>query len=118
MRSPFSAIHVHHLEGAVKRVPSDATAYAHRDARWLLNIVGSWRGQEGSDEQVAWVRELWQAVQPSATGALYLNFLGEDGPDRVRAAFGADKAARLARLKKAYDPDNFFRINQNIRPAR
>jgi FAD/FMN-containing dehydrogenase len=118
MRSPFSAIHIHHLEGAVKRLPDDSTAFAHRDARWVLNIVGLWSDPGDSEEHVGWVRELWQAIQPSATGAAYLNFLGEDGPDRVRAAYGADKYARLAELKKAYDPDNFFRLNQNIRPAR
>ena len=117
MRSPFSAIHIHHLEGAVKRFPDDGTAFAHRSARWVLNIVGLWPGPEGSDVHVGWVRELRQAIQPWATGAVYLNFLGEDGPDRVRAAYGAGKYARLAELKRAYDPDNFFRINQNIRPA-
>jgi FAD/FMN-containing dehydrogenase len=116
MRSPFSAIHIHHLEGAVTRVPPADMAFAHRDARFVLNIVGLWMSPD-SATHVGWVRDLWQAIQPSATGAVYLNFLGEEGRDRVHAAYGADKYARLAELKKKYDPANFFRINQNILPA-
>lgn len=115
MRSPFSAIHVHHLEGAVKRAPGDATAFAHRDAPYVLNIIGSWTDPAESEAHIGWTNELWRSIQPFATGAVYLNFLGAERHERVKAAYGA-KYDRLVRLKKEYDPDNLFRLNQNIRP--
>ncbi len=117
MRSPFAAIHIHHLEGAVQRVAEADAAFAHRDAPLVLNILGLWMNPAESTTHVDWVRALWQTIQPSATGAVYLNFLGEEGHDRVEAAYGADKCARLAELKKKFDPANLFRVNQNIRPA-
>jgi FAD/FMN-containing dehydrogenase len=65
---------------------------------------------------MAWTRELWEAVRPCSTGRVYVNFLGEEGQDRVRAAYGEAKYERLRALKRQYDPTNFFQLNQNIRP--
>jgi hypothetical protein len=118
MRSPASALHIHHVEGAVKRVKDDETAFAHRDARYILNIVGVWNDIAESPKHIAWVRDLWQAIHPFSTGATYLNFLDKDeGEDRVKAAYDPQKYERLAALKKKYDPNDFFRLNQNIKPA-
>jgi FAD/FMN-containing dehydrogenase len=115
--SPFSAVHIHHWEGAVKGTDPDATAFAHRDAPYVLNILGLWTAGDDADEHTGWAREFSRAIQPFATGQVYLNFLGDEGEDRIRRAYGADKYARLAVLKKEYDPDNLFRMNQNIKPV-
>lgn len=115
MRSPFSALHVHHVEGAVKRVPADETAFAHRDARYVLNIIGSWADPAESDAHIGWTNAVWRSIEPSATGAVYLNFLGAERQERVKAAYG-EKYERLLELKKKYDPTNVFHLNQNIRP--
>ena len=66
---------------------------------------------------MTWARDVWAALQPSSAGGVYVNFLGEEGADRVRAAYGEAKYARLAQLKRRYDPENVFRVNQNIVPA-
>jgi len=115
--SPFATLHIHHLEGAVSRVKPEATAFRHRTPRYAMNVVGLWTAGEQADPHIAWVRRTFDAVQPFATGAPYLNFLGDEGADRVRAAYGAETYDRLAKIKQRYDPTNFFRVNQNIRPA-
>ncbi len=115
-RSPRSYTIVFQLGGAVGRVGDDDTAFTGRTAGHAVNInavaaePGEW------DAQVAWARTFWQALRPWSTG-VYVNFLGDEGQDRVLAAYGAAKYERLVALKQAYDPGNFFRINQNIRPA-
>jgi FAD/FMN-containing dehydrogenase len=117
MPAPFAAIHLHHVEGAVRRAPGGPTAYANRNAPFVLNIVGLWMDPAQTEANQRWVREFWQAVRPFGTGAAYLNFLGEEGEDRVRAAYDEASYARLQELKRRYDPTNLFRINQNIRPG-
>jgi FAD/FMN-containing dehydrogenase len=116
--SPLTAIHIHHLEGAVSRIGENATAFAHRDACYILNYVGLWQEPADSDRNIAWVRGAWQAIRPYSTGAVYINFLGDEGDERVRAAYGSEKYERLVELKKKYDPSNLFHLNQNIRPQR
>jgi hypothetical protein len=115
--SPFTVIHIHHVAGAVRRVDQDETAFGHRDAPFVLNIVGMWNEANQTETHIVWVREFWQAMQPFSTGDLYLNFLGDEGPERVKAAYGAGKYEQLATLKNKYDPANFFRLNQNIKPT-
>jgi FAD/FMN-containing dehydrogenase len=78
-------------------------------------IVSQWLDAADSDKNVAWVRDFWRALEPFAGGA-YVNDLGRDDEDRIRIAYGANYE-RLAALKKKYDPDNFFRLNPNIKPA-
>jgi FAD/FMN-containing dehydrogenase len=116
MRSPLSAIHIHHIEGAVNRVKPADTAFPHRNASFVLNLLGAWTDAAESEAHTAWVRQAAQAAQPYATGDAYLNFLSNEGDARVRAAYGPNYD-RLVALKAHYDPANFFRLNQNIKPT-
>jgi hypothetical protein len=116
MRPGESQLHIHHLGGAMNRVAADATAFATRDAHYVLNVLGIWDDPAESAQHTQWVRDLWQAMTPHATGGAYLNFMGEEGAERVRAAYQGNYE-RLAALKATYDPTNFFRLNQNIPPG-
>jgi FAD/FMN-containing dehydrogenase len=117
-RSSTSYTIIFHLGGAAGRVSEDAMAYSGRAARHAININAAWSADdvEGSAD-IEWTREMWLALQSFSTGGVYMNFLGNEGEQRVRAAYGTAKYARLAALKEKYDPTNFFRMNQNIRPA-
>ena len=81
----------------------------------VFNTVGLWDGAEHDATNIAWAKKCCDAFEPFSTGTTYVNFLSEEGPDRVRAAYGP-QYVRLSRIKTKYDPDNFFRINQNIEP--
>jgi FAD/FMN-containing dehydrogenase len=113
---PQTEIALAQLGGAVSRVPADATAYAHRDAQFVMNVHGRWADPALDATCVGWARQLFQAAAPFATGGVYVNFLTEDEQSRVPAAY-AGNYARLVALKRKYDPDNLFRINQNIGPS-
>jgi FAD/FMN-containing dehydrogenase len=118
--SPFSAVAIEQFSGAVKKVSTDATAFNHRDARYNMLIVGIWPDPEHTDENVKWVRDLWNAMEPYSSGSVYVNYLGQEadeGADRIKAAYGPKKYQRLVALKNKYDPTNLFRLNQNIRPT-
>jgi FAD/FMN-containing dehydrogenase len=115
--SPRSFSVIEHLGGAVARVDPDATAFAHRGRHFNLSILSIWEAAPATDANVAWARRYWRAVQPFAADAVYVNYLGDEGQERVVAAYGPAKYERLAALKARYDPTNFFRLNQNIRPA-
>ncbi|HYL02716.1 MAG TPA: FAD-binding oxidoreductase [Steroidobacteraceae bacterium] len=116
MTSPLSQVHLHHLGGAVSRVAADATAYANRNAAYILNLIPSWSDPAETASHVDWARAVFDRAVAHSNGSVYVNFLGDEGQSRVKAAFGADKYLRLARIKRRYDPDNVFRHNQNIRP--
>ncbi|MDX6510788.1 MAG: hypothetical protein QOE36_292, partial [Gaiellaceae bacterium] len=88
--APLGQIHIHQMGGAARRVPADATAFAHRDAAFVLNLIGMWLDPRDDEQNVAWVREISAGVEPHTTGAPYVNFLGDEGADRVRAAYGED----------------------------
>ena len=103
--------------GAPARVPPDATAFDLRDAPWNVHFLSMWPDPADDERNVAWTREVAGALKPYAAAGAYLNFLGDEGPDRVRAAFGPEKYARLVALKDRYDPDNLFCLNQNIAPS-
>ena len=105
-----------HVGGAIARVPASATPYSNRDARYDCFPVSIWDAPSDDDQAIRWGRDVWNAVKPFSTGGVYANNLGDEGDDRVRAAYGANHA-RLAAVKAKYDPANFFRLNQNIRPA-
>ena len=118
VQSPLSAIMFEQFGGAVKRVPRDETAFDHRDSDYNLVIVSRWADPTDADRNVAWARATSDAAKPFTTGKVYVNYIGAgEAPDRVRAAFGADKFARLAALKRKYDPKNLLRLNQNISPT-
>lgn len=114
--SPFTSFPIWQLGGAVARVGEDETAFTGRTGGFTYNIGGATETAEGFDEEREWVRSFWSALEPWHLG-VYVNFLGDEGSDRVRAAYGAAKYDRLRALKRKYDPDNIFRLNQNISPA-
>jgi FAD/FMN-containing dehydrogenase len=113
--SPHCEIFVGQLGGQVARVPADATAFGNRDAKFVMNVHGRWTSPAEDEAGIAWAREVYRRTLPFATGGAYSNFLTAEETDRVKSAFGSNYA-RLAQVKKAYDPGNFFRVNQNIRP--
>jgi len=115
--SPKSYTIVFQLGGALARVGEDDTAFSQRDAAHNVNINAVWTEDDPDAERhIAWARDFFVAMQPHAGGRVYLNFLGEEGGTRVRQAYGARNYERLVELKRAYDPTNFFRLNQNIEP--
>jgi FAD/FMN-containing dehydrogenase len=115
--SPYSAVPIFTLGGAVARVADDAAAFTGRSAAHDINIVASWLPDDPEPERhKAWARRFWEAMRPFGCG-VYVNFLSDEQPTHVRVAYGDQKYDRLAALKGKYDPDNFFRFNQNIAPA-
>jgi FAD/FMN-containing dehydrogenase len=114
--SEMSVIEVLSLGGAINDRPIDATAFAHRNARWLINVPAQWRDRGDTDTEVRWCRETFAALEPHLTGGAYSNFMEGDEHDAADTAYGGMQE-RLGRLKRVYDPDNVLRLNQNIRPA-
>jgi FAD/FMN-containing dehydrogenase len=104
--------------GAVSRVPDDATAAGHRDAAYMAHPIAAWLDPAQTELQLDWVRRFSDAMAPFSTGGVYLNFEPDEGEERVRAGYGAEKYAKLVALKDTWDPDNLFRVNQNIKPSR
>jgi FAD/FMN-containing dehydrogenase len=116
-RVPIHELHLHHGGGAMSRVPADATAFAHRDAAYILNIIARSPDREGFEEHAGWARATHQAMEPWSTGGGYVNFTSEPGQDKVQSSYPPDTYARLAAVKDRYDPTNLFRLNQNIQPS-
>ena len=114
-RSPWSYTILFQLGGAVRRLPEEATAFSGRGAGYALNINAVATEGNRFPEQADWARRTWEAMRPHGDG-VYVNFLDREGNERVRAAYGEAKWRRLAALKRAWDPDNLFRLNQNIAP--
>ena len=104
------------VSGAANRVPRRATAYAHRDAKLVLNVHGRWESPGDDHRCITWAREFFKATAPYASGGVYVNFLTQDESERTQAAYGSN-FERLVQLKNKYDPRNLFRINQNIKPV-
>ena len=111
----LSAIFIYPIDGAVHRVAESATAFSYRDVKWAEVIVGADPDAANNDAMIGWVKKCWEAVHPYSAGGAYLNFIGEEGQDRIRASYRGNYS-RLAAVKKKYDPNNFFRLNQNIPP--
>jgi FAD/FMN-containing dehydrogenase len=117
--SPLSLPFFQHLGNAANRVSPEETAFSHRDARYNLILIADWTDPGESEIHVKWARDLWDALQPYATGGVYVNNIGReaDGDGHlIRAAYGPNYP-RLAEIKTKYDPTNFFRHNQNIKPT-
>ena len=115
MTSPLTAFPIFHLGGAVRRVGDKDTAFSGRSAGHTININATTASEAGFDAEREWSRNFWTALKPYHTG-VYVNFLMEEGEERIRQAYGAERYDRLKALKRKYDPDNFFRLNQNIPP--
>jgi FAD/FMN-containing dehydrogenase len=114
--SPQCEIFIGLVAGAANRVPADATAYRHRDAKFVLNVHGRWNERTDDERCIAWARAFFQASSPYASAGAYVNFMTEEEGDRVTAAYGANYN-RLTQIKKQYDPGNLFHVNQNIKPS-
>jgi FAD/FMN-containing dehydrogenase len=114
--SPQCEIFFGALGGASTRPSPDSTAYPHRDAEFVMNVHGRWDSPDDDKRCVEWARNFFNASAPFANGGVYVNFMTADEGDRLRAAYGSNYD-RLARVKREYDPNNLFRINQNIRPS-
>jgi FAD/FMN-containing dehydrogenase len=114
--TPESYTIIFHLGGAVAREDPEGSAFEDRRAGHAVNIDAVWSDPDRAGACMAWTRTFWEAIRPYSTGRVYVNFLGEEGQDRVRAAYGDAKYERLRALKRTYDPTNLFRLNQNIRP--
>ncbi len=115
IQSPLTSFPIWQMGGAVSRVADADTAFNGRNAGFTYNIGACTATADGFDEEREWVRNFWSALEPHFT-TVYVNFLMDEGEDRVRQAYGGEKYDRLQALKRKYDPDNFFRINQNISP--
>jgi hypothetical protein len=116
IRSPLTTFPIWQMGGAVARVDDDDAAFNGRAAGHTFNITGSTETAAGFDEEREWARSFWSALEPHRTG-VYVNFLMNEGTERVREAYGAAKYDRLRALKRRYDPENLFRLNQNISPT-
>ncbi|EMY33074.1 oxidoreductase, FAD-binding protein [Arthrobacter crystallopoietes BAB-32] len=103
--------------GAAARVDPASTPMARRTSRWVSHPFALWRDPAQTEEAIGWARGFRRDIAAFTSGGVYLNFIGHEGQDRIKAAFGAENYARLARLKGEYDPENVFRGNQNIQPA-
>jgi FAD/FMN-containing dehydrogenase len=115
--SPMTAIVVEHFHGAVTRVGVADTAFPHRSPGYNVVLTGEWMNAADNEKNITWVRETYDALRPFMTSARYVNYLEADAPgDPVAEAYGPN-AARLRRMKAEWDPENFFRVNQNITPA-
>ncbi|HEV7951686.1 MAG TPA: FAD-dependent oxidoreductase, partial [Glaciihabitans sp.] len=113
--SPLTSFPIWQRGGAVGRIGEEDTAFNGRAAGFTFNIGACTEGSEGFEAERAWVREFWSALEPWHQG-VYVNFLDDEGADRVLQAYGPAKWARLRSLKRAWDPTNFFKLNQNISP--
>jgi FAD/FMN-containing dehydrogenase len=111
-----STMHLYPIDGVAGEVDKDATAWNSRDAHWGMVIVGVSPDPADNERMIEWARSYWRDLHPYSAGGAYVNMMMEEGDDRVRASYG-DHYDRLARIKAKYDPENLFRVNQNIRPA-
>jgi FAD/FMN-containing dehydrogenase len=103
------------IAGASNRVSPDAMAYRHRDAKFVLNVHGRWDDAAQDEKGIAWARQFFQASAPYASAGAYVNFMTQEEGERVTAAYGSNYD-RLVQIKKRYDPENIFHLNQNIKP--
>jgi FAD/FMN-containing dehydrogenase len=115
--SPLSQVELLAMGGAISRVEQDATAFPFRGARWLINIPATWRDASDDEREIAWARGTYAAVKPHLSEGNYVNFMGDDADDTAEGAYGRT-LQRLREVKAVYDPENVFRLNQNIAPVR
>ena len=117
IRSPHSAVIFFQIGGALNRLPPEHSPAGNRDARYVLNVAGSWEAAADDAANVEWARSAWRDMRSFSTGGTYVNFLTEEeGSERTEAALGPN-LRRLAEVKAKWDPQNVFRTNRNVRPA-
>jgi FAD/FMN-containing dehydrogenase len=116
LESPISQVELLALGGVISQVSPDATAFPFRNARWLINIPATWRDAADDEREIGWARATYAAVRPHLSEGSYVNFMGDDEDDTSAAAYGRT-IGRLQQVKAIYDPENTFRLNQNIQPA-
>ncbi|HSN98665.1 MAG TPA: FAD-binding oxidoreductase, partial [Candidatus Nanopelagicales bacterium] len=115
--SPLCLFEMAHIEGAVAQVPEDSTAFPRRAAPFFSMFQATWRDPVDAERYTRWTEDAWQSLERSSYGGTHLGFIDAGEPEsRIREAFGEAKMARLTALKRAWDPENFFRMNKNIRP--
>jgi hypothetical protein len=114
--SPRTVVVLEHLGGAVSRIAPEVTAFPHRQFDFNVGITAMWSDPAEAERNMAWTRACWDALQPFASTAVYVNYLGLEGAQRVRAAYGVNYD-RLVALKNRYDPTNLFHLNQNVTPT-
>lgn len=114
--SPHCEIFLPHLGGAASRVGALDTAYHHRDDPFIMNVHTRWEHAEDDERMVAWARKLFDDTKPHATGGVYVNFMSDEGRERVHDAYPEEVWGKLVEIKRKYDPNNLFRMNQNIQP--
>jgi FAD/FMN-containing dehydrogenase len=113
--SPLSAVNIHQLQGAIKRISADTTAFGHRDAPFLVNAAAGWSESDQAEQHIQWARDLSAEVVPYSKGS-YVNFVTNEGEAGIRASYDPAAYKRLVALKHTYDPTNLFHLNQNIAP--
>ena len=114
--TPLSQMHLYPVSGAAGRVKKDATPWAYRDAKYAGVIVGVDPDPSNATKITKWCKDYWEALHPFSSGGAYLNFIMNEGQDRIKASY-KHNYDRLTKIKRKYDPENFFRINQNILPS-
>jgi len=117
MPTPLSTMHLYPIDGAASRVGKKETAWNYRSARWAMVIAGIDPDPKNNDAISKWAKDYWEALHPYSAGGAYVNFMMEEGEDRVKATYG-DHYEKLAAIKAKYDPGNLFRVNQNIKPVK
>ena len=113
--SPLSLTHLNHFGGAMSRLSNDATPFAHRDATFAFSQDAFWNDPADTDGNVQWVKNTWEAMRSYSPRGAYINFMADEGADRVRESYQRNYD-RLVQIKRKYDPANLFRLNQNIKP--
>jgi hypothetical protein len=113
--SALSQMHLYPVSGAAGRVPKDATPWAYRDAKYAGVIVGVDPDPANAEKITDWCKKYWEATHPYSSGGAYLNFMMNEGQERIKASYKGNYD-RLTKIKKKYDPNNLFRVNQNILP--
>jgi len=115
--SMHSTMHLYPINGKASAVKNTATPWSYRDAVWAAVMVGVDPNPDNNEKVSKWAKDYWTALHPYSAEGAYVNFMMDEGEDRIRATYGKNYD-RLARIKKRYDPTNFFRVNQNIKPAK
>jgi FAD/FMN-containing dehydrogenase len=113
--TPLSSMHMYPVNGLASRINKNDTAWTYRDANYAVVIVGIDADPANRDKIISWARDYWDAQHPYSAGGAYINFMMDEGEDRIKATYG-DNYKKLAAIKAKYDPNNLFRVNQNIKP--